>query len=94
MFIGKMQYYEPEWISPKIPAVASTDGIGGRDWFTRFLLWHGLAIAGVVGLFVGEGALWQGLLITVVAAAGAADTWRWWRYAWRRVAEHYSVYNW
>lgn len=60
---------------------ASTDGIGGRTWFLRFLIAHLATGAGVLGLL--DAPTWGDRLPLVgIAAAGAAGSVMWWR-AWR-----------
>jgi hypothetical protein len=87
IYLGEMPWYEPTPYVARIPAVASTDGVGGHYWLGRFLLWHCLAGGGVAGLFVGAGSsrLPQAA-ITAVGLFGVYDFWRWWRHAWQRVA--------
>ena len=87
---GETRWHEPEPLSPKWAAVASTDGMGGYWWLGRFLLWLSLAVPGVLGI---PGALGQGLDVVpqlgvaLLGLVGVRNSVRWWRHARVRVEE-------
>lgn len=85
---GDTGSHRPDGRGPMVLRVASTDGLGGKVWLERFLIWHGAVGVGIVGTVVAPSATAKATLVAIGVGGmiGAANTWRWWLRTWRRVA--------